>query len=364
MDTPWGPLAHLDPSDNALAAKIITADKDTLVEGLIAEDLFQQFLGTLKGRGVSILDLETAIAAQGDKRYAFVWSRSWRQRGLRRYLDTLEQVTTQTYAVDLLDGDFVAAPYVQGRALWSKSMPLTRTAEALTGQAARVNRVSLSVRDESRQLVAFWGNSSERMRKPGSRWEQIILPRLFFNHGLGPYFRQLWNLDRACATDSDLWLLEVKHKYPFGQRALKFGVNRGELENIRLLASGPKPIRCLHTLLVKPIWSPGVSPMYLLSDLKLRQKVALIATELSAPIDRILAQEPRKGPSHTTLAGEGAVYYNTVPVTAFQHLGKLTDPVDSVGANMANMLSGCPTRNVRDSDLRALRAPECGAQGQ
>lgn len=359
MDTPWGPLAQLDPNDNDLAARIITADKDTLVEGLIVEDLFDQILSALADRDVSILDLETAIAAHNGQRYAFVWSRDWRQQGLRRYLDTLEHVTIQTYVVKLQDGDFIAAPYAGGKAQWSRQMPLTRIAGALTGQEnPKVNRVSRSVRDEFRQLTAFWGNHSQTKRTPQGRWQRIILPRLFFNHGLGPYFRQLWNLDRICATESGLWLLEVKHKYPFGRHGLKFGVNRGELENVRLLASAPAPVRCLHALLVKPVWRRGVSPTYLLNDLRLRERVALIAMDLSSPVNKILARSPRKGPQHTSLSGGGAVYYNTVPASGFHYLGELTDPMDSLAMGLSGILSGQPGRHVCDDDLTALRVTD------
>lgn len=42
MDTPWGPLARLDQNDDDLAMRIIAEDKDTLVEGLVVEDLFDQ----------------------------------------------------------------------------------------------------------------------------------------------------------------------------------------------------------------------------------------------------------------------------------------------------------------------------------
>jgi hypothetical protein len=98
--------------------------------------------------------------------------------------------------------------------------------------------------------------------------------------------------------------------------------------------------------------------MYLLNDLRLREKVALIAMELSGPINRIMTQKPLKAPAHTALAGEGTVYYNTVPATAFHYMGRLTDHVDSVAVNLAGMLSHHPPRNVQDSDLIALRVAD------
>jgi len=356
MDTPWGPLAQLDPCDDDLAMRIIAEDKDTLVEGLIVEDLFDQFL-RLVGHGVSILDLETAIAAEGHRRYAFVWSRVQNQQGLRRYLNALEQVTARTFVVRFLKGDFWAAPWVEGRALAEERGLLTATVEALTGRRAKHSGIDAGVRDTTRQRRAFWGNSLQATRDPHTRWERIILPRLFLNHGLGPYFPRLWNLDRICVTEHDVWLLEAKHKYPFRNRAgLMFGINRGEMENVRLLAGGPDPIRCLHVLMVKPKWERGIGPLYLLNDLEMRQRVAVIAMDLSARAARIVANRPVAAPAYTTFSGRGGVAYHPMPATDFHWIGRLTDSVESIANGLFSMLSGVgmPSR-VRDGDLDALR---------
>lgn len=356
MDTPWGPLAQLDPYDDDLAMRIIAEDKDTLVEGLVVEDLFDQLLG-LVGCGVSILDLETAIAAEGSQRYAFVWSRVQRQWGLGRYLNALEQVTARTFVVRFLEGEFWAAPRVGGRVLAEERRPLTATVEALTGRRAKHSRVDEGVRDAARQRRAFWGNGLQAARDAHTRWERIILPRLFLNHGLGPYFPQLWNLDRICVTAHGVWLLEAKHKYPFRNRAgLMFGVNHGEMENIRLLSGGPVPIRCLHVLMVKPKWERGIGPLYLLNDLEMRQRVAVIAMDLSAQTAGILANRPVAAPAHTTFSGRGGVAYHPVPATDFHWIGRLTDSVESVASGLFSMLSGVGTPpKVRDGDLDALR---------
>lgn len=357
MDTPWGPLAQLDPCNDDLAMRIIAEDKDTLVEGLVVEDLFDQFLG-LVGHGVSILDLETAIAAVGSQRYAFVWSRVKSQRGLGRYLNALEQVTTRTFVVRFLDGEFWAAPRVDGRVRAEERRSLTFTVEALTGRRAKHNSgVDAGVRDTTRQLRAFWGNNLQAARDPHTRWERIILPRLFLNHGLGPYFPRLWNLDRICVTERDVWLLEAKHKYPFQNRAgLMFGINHGEMENVMLLSGGPDPIRCLHVLMVKPKWERGIGPLYLLNDLEMRQRVAVIAMDLSTQAARILANRSVVAPAHTAFSGRGGAAYHSVPATDFHWIGWLTDRAESIANGLFSMLSGMGTPpKVQDGDLNALR---------
>lgn len=263
----------------------------------------------------------------------------------------------RTFVVRFLEGEFWAAPWVAGRVLADERKPLTATVEALTERRAKHSRIDAGVRDTTRQRRAFWGNNLQAARDPHTRWERIILPRLFLNHGLGPYFPRLWNLDRICVTEHDVWLLEVKHKYPFRNRAgLMFGINHGEMENVRLLAGGPDPIRCLHVLMVKPKWDRGIGPLYLLNDLEMRQHVAVIAMDLSARAARIVENRPAAAPAHTTFSGRGGVAYHPVPATDFHRIGRLADRVESLANGLFSMLSGIGTPpKVRDGDLDALR---------
>lgn len=66
-------------------------------------------------------------------------------------------------------------------------------------------------------------------------------------------------MGRVVVRGNDIWLLEVKYKFPIDLPpknnfpTLRFGINTGEIEvTNRLEQAG---IRCLFTVLVKPVWS-------------------------------------------------------------------------------------------------------------
>ena len=80
MRTPWGDLRDLDLSDKKLAEDILCGDKHQLVEGMVVECLFDQFLESLSAHMPSVvaLNVETTIAQPrryGDKKIAIVWPR-------------------------------------------------------------------------------------------------------------------------------------------------------------------------------------------------------------------------------------------------------------------------------------------------
>ncbi len=64
MRTPWGDLDDLNLSDTKLGEAILCGDKHQLVEGMVVECLFDQFLESLSvgTPGVVALNVETAIA--------------------------------------------------------------------------------------------------------------------------------------------------------------------------------------------------------------------------------------------------------------------------------------------------------------
>lgn len=218
MDTPWGPLRELDLTDHDLCASILAEDKHQLAEGLVVENLFDQIIDAVPQSlpGALALDIETAIVDTGrepDRWHAFIWVRR-QQEGLGRYLAALGQAF-RTWLVrhDEAAGTFTACGWKDGAAC-DERRPLAMVMGELSQRWPRPVQVASSVRDSSRQKVSFWGYLSDIYGSElGAR---VILPRLFLNHGIQPWFRRLWNLDRILVHGTDIWLLEIKHKFPFG----------------------------------------------------------------------------------------------------------------------------------------------------
>jgi hypothetical protein len=354
MDTPWGPLHKLDDHDLELASSIIATDKDTLVEGLIVENTFDQILKPLAAstaHPLTILDIETVITAHNKQRYAFVWVRT-SQAGLGRYLQLLEKVMP-VFWVELIEGEFFATPMLSGQRVKEQRRPLTDVAHHISGRKPKVRDVDLSVRDASRLMGAFWGFLSSVYRT--DLWKKVVLPRLFINHGLAPYFGQVWNLDRICLYQDRLWLLEIKHKYPFGKWKLQFGINEGELENIKLLYGAG--INCLHVLLIKPIWEKGASAMYLYNQRALQQRVAAIAIDLGKNASRVMSKPPKIAPRHTSVSGSTEVKYFTINADQFGYAGSLANFDIDLAKNLLSVMDGHPIGQVADDKLRSMKIP-------
>lgn len=360
METPWGNLADLDLQDRDLAFQILSQDKHQLLEGLVVESTFDQIirpLATGTGPVLRPLDVDTVVA-RGDRGWlAFVWARSPSTTvGLGRYLLGLEQVA-DVYLLVIEAGTFVARRSFGGKR-GNSAVPLHTLLAGLTGRAPILPRVSLMVRDTERQQTAFWGFLNTIY--PGQRlWNEVVLFRLLINYGIQPFFRGVWNLDRICLFEDQLgatgqlWMLEVKHKYPMRGSRLKFGINDGEVQMMKLASLAG--VTTMHGIIVKPIWDKTVGSMYLHSDLEMREKAAVIGVVLDLPrLEAISRGQGGTSASDTTITGRGSLSYKTLDARQFQFLGVFADGSKSLSGRLADLLSGKTVGAVDDATLHDL----------
>lgn len=358
MDTPWGPLASLDPDDRSLAFEILQSDKHQLLEGLVVENTFDQILYPLSvatsQRFIS-LDVDTVIATTGnpgDRWQVFVWAHHPdTATGLRRYLHALGSVA-DVFLVTHAEQTFFAQQRAHGQPP-STPEPLHDLLRRRTGANPSISDVDLTVRNRDRQMTAFWGYLNTTY--PGQRlWSEVVLTRLLINHGIQPFFPAVWNLDRICLFDDQLWMLEVKHKFPFvSQRSQKlaFGLNDGELAMMKLLDEAG--IRTLHALIVKPKWSKDVGSMYLHSDLNMRERAAVITLVMDHQrINHLAATQSGSSPSHTALTGRGALKFKTIPASSFAFIGAFSDGTQTLSARFESAFDGLNLPQVTDDLLR------------
>lgn len=359
MQTPWGELADLDLSDHELAGRILAADKHQLIEGLVVECLFDQIVQALPAcvdRPLALLDVETVVVDSGRNDLGwlgFVWARQ-RQPGLGRYLQALERCL-RPWLLEYADGDFWATPVRDGQRA-GPTQRLPELLQTLSSQRPQPFLVDASVRNSLRQRQAFWGFVSGYHQDRLA--ERVLLPRILINCAIQPWFRTVWNLDRAVILGDRVWVLEIKHKFPINQHPLHFGINAGEIGLLdRLSRAG---VRCLHTILVKPQWSKEVGSMYLLNDLRLRTQAALIATVLDPARTALLRQQTSAHAGrHTSITGRAPLAYKRLAASSFSRLGLLPQPPAELAQNMVDTMLGTATQAVQDGWLRGLQAA-CG----
>jgi hypothetical protein len=355
MQTPWGPFRDLDPESREQALSILSADKHQLIEGLVVENTFDQLLSPMTdgdSRRMTPLDIESALidTRRPDARWlVVVWART-KTVGLGRYLSALEHVAEVFLATACPEG-FLARSW-RGGQLVGEPIPLEDAMAAISNRKhPPVEAVDAGVRNINRQLTAFWGYLTSTY---GDRlWREVVLPRIFMNVAIQPYFRGVWNLDRICVHDEKVWLLEVKHKFPFGGARLKFGINDGELGLMQLMSRAG--IRTLYSLIVKPQWSKEIGSMYLLSDMKMRERAAIIGMPLDgSSIARIQQGQTSLSPSHTSFTGRGNLKYKAINAEEFRFLGVLSDGPDKLAAGIEQLLLDKPVQNVTGLQLRQL----------
>lgn len=360
MQTPWGKLQELNINDHNLAENILRQDKHQLVEGLVAECLFDQIMSVFPDKldnKVIPLNVDTIIVDTKRKKerwLGFVWAKT-RDTGLGRYLQALGK-SVVVYLITFRNGEFIVNITSNGKVA-GKEKTLSELMSEISVGAYNKFEVNSSVKNEDRQRQVFWGFISNYYKERIG--EEISLPRILINIGIQPYFRSVWNLDRAYIINDQVWTLEIKHKYPInGHKELAFGINNGELNMINKLAIAG--IKCLHTVIVKPYWSKETGSMYLLNSLSTREKAAIVAIVLDeSSVNKIMASESDISAPHTSITGNSKITYKRIPCSAFNKIGLLSDSTKIIANEIFNLMNNSDSNSVvNDSWLRSLRIYE------
>lgn len=354
-ETPWGPFNSLDRSSLDLGHRILKRDKHQIVEGMVVERAFDQMLehaAAQSNGALELLDLETFIVRSpknGSGLIAFVWFRG-RQPGQKRYLDALATVCT-VYRLELINDDFHASQWTTRHV--TPRMLLSKLVREIGGKP-RYGQVAAAVRDEQRQNTAIWGFLGASLSTE-EFWQQLVIPRLLANFLLQPFFVGTWNLDRICLYENDLWMLELKHKFPMHPGS-NFGLNDGELQMMKLMLRAG--LRAAHMIIVKPIRDKSVKPMYLFNDRQLRERAAVIGVEVTKQRAEEIQQAPlRRSGAHTTISGSGTVAYRNLAVSMFCRLGTYGDQGQKISPEILKLLSGREVEDASAEWLAELMAP-------
>lgn len=357
MKTPLGFIADLDLDSPQTAYEILAHDKHSIAEGMVVESLFDQIIQyipkVVEGESAILLDVETFITRDPKNfgnAHAFVWART-KGEGLGRYLCALSK-GFNVYLLEWCDlsAGFKARVFQPGRPIeW---FPLEKFVRELGHEHGERYEVTENVRNRDRQLGAFWGYLKESHGK--FLKDRVALPRLLVNWGIQPWFKSVWNIDRVVILGGQIWALEVKHKFPYGEPGpLKFGLNVGEAYMLRDLAR--VGIKGLHVIVVKPYWDMNVGSSYLVSNYDVRDQALVLGMTIGKrEINRILARPSESSPSHTSVDGKKKPNYKPVAVTDFTTLSFLAKR-EEIAKRICLLLQEKLNEPCEDDQLRALK---------
>src|SRR5690554_3899025 len=284
--TPFGPLCDI-PLDNIERLKeiLVRSDKSRMLEGLVIEAVFNEYLGKLVAQGIDVLPVSLVrtltVKKKPKKKFVnswWVWDHSETGQAAADLCHLLAPASGQDEFLfdcyyDEMSRDFFIKKWREQSNIPIQSFMLEKRRDP----APRFRIPSESVIDENRSQQAFWAGISSHYSD--DLFKQVVLHRLFKNCAIQPFFDGVWDIDSlARLPDNSLMQLEVKHKFPYVQRdtgSLTFGINNGQLQVMQDLAR--RGIKTLHMIMVKPIWDKNLGTGYLLNRIGDRKNVLLLA---------------------------------------------------------------------------------------
>lgn len=362
MQTKWGNLSDLDLENVETLEKILQWDKHSQLEGMIMEHIFDQITEKANPHGMKGLEVYTGIATNyRGASYAFAWLTSGKlDAAIRKYLVLLSKIH-KVYLVIYDDSqrEFMvsASEYDPGKKKYEK-ISLQTLMEKLSGKKPEFSALEAKedkVIDISRQQQAFWGFLN--VLSGTQLYRNVVLPRLFMNFGIDPYF-YVTDIDRVISLGTeDTLILEIKHKYPAFHRKEKkpyLSLNRNVCENIkRLLEAG---FKYYYLVMIKPFSKKEIPSMYLLGDLEARDNSIFAGCSIDLDrIEAILSAESVTAPQNTSHRGRSPMKVQPVFYDMFQYLCPLNSPVSEIGEIVARAVKGEPFPVLTDKDVRSRK---------
>ena len=357
--TPFGPLRDI-PLDNIEQLKeiLVRSDKSRMLEGLVIEAVFNEYLGKLVAQGIDVLPVSLVKTLTVKKKPQKKFVTSW---WVWDHSETSQAAADLCHLMAPSSGEFLFDCYYDEMSRdffikkWGEqtNIPIQSFMLGKRGHSAPRFRIpSESVIDESRSQQAFWAGISSHYSD--DLFKHVVLHRLFKNCAIQPFFDGVWDIDSlARLPDNSLMQLEVKHKYPHmekNSRKLSFGINNGQLRVMQDLAR--RGIKTLHMIMVKPIWDKNLGTGYLLNRIGDRKNVLLLAKLLDAgTLHGIQSRQSWHTGVEQSFTGKDEQKARYVGASEFQLLGTLDDPVETVARNIALAATGALNQPVTDQLL-------------
>ena len=359
--TPFGSLQDIPLDDiNQLKEILVRSDKSRMLEGLVIEAVFNDYLSKLLAQGIEVLPVSLVRTLTIKQKPQTKFVNSWwvwdHSESGQEAADLCRRLAPSPGEDEFLFDcyyDETARDFFIKEWGGQTNIPIQSFLLEKRGQSAPEFRIpSETVIDENRSQQAFWAGISNHYSN--DLFKHVVLHRLFKNCAIQPFFNGVWDIDSlARLPDNSLMQLEVKHKFPRIERdngSLSFGINNGQLQVMRDLAR--RGIKTLHMIMVKPIWNKNLGTGYLLNRIGDRKNVLLLAKLLDTKTLReIQSRQSSQTGTEQSFTGKDGQKARYVGASEFQLLGTLDDPVEDVARNISLAASGALNRPVTDQML-------------
>ena len=363
--TPFGPLKDIPLDDiDQLKEILVRSDKSRMLEGLVIEAVFNDYLSKLSGQGIEVLPISLVRTLtvknrpNSGRKYVnswWVWDRSKNGQVAKELRVLLAPRSPEEFLFDCYYNEAERDFFMEWDGI--QNIPIQSYMLEKRGQSEPQFRIpSESVIDEQRSQQAFWAGISSQYGN--DLFRNIVLYRLFKNCAIQPFFDGVWDIDSlARLPDGKLMQLEVKHKYPRVEESngnLSFGINNGQLSVMLDLAQ--RGIKTLHMIMVKPIWSKDLGTGYLLNRIGYRKNVLFLAKLLDVnTLRQIRSRQSYQTGAEQSFTGRTGQKARYVDASEFQFLGTLDDPVEDVARNVSLAATGALNRPASDRLLKESR---------
>lgn len=359
-------LTNLTSNDSFLAR-----EKHQLLEGLVIEYVAEQFITTpVLKEIITILDVVTIITRgipddrsnASDQYCSFIWNRD--ESNIDDYISILQNLSTgcinTTYICKENNLKFFATKPTDPK--WLPLQTYLRNKRNITDiKKIKFPQINENSKNNARQLSTILGRLQPAYKS--NIVKDVILPRIFKNYIVQPFFRSGWDLDRIFRYQGRLWEFELKHKFPIdnysffedindteNRYCLSFGINEGQANIMKLLAE--QGLNTLHLILVKPRWSDKEDPGYLFVDEEARQKTLVIGAVLTLEkINKIVSGKLKTAPPKTSYNGSRKTNYYRIPRNFFHVIGSYADGKNSLMPNIIKLLDNKLSSTLTTKDL-------------
>ena len=232
---------------------------------------------------------------------------------------------------------------------WKPLQTYLRNKRNLSIEEITFPKINSSSRNINRQESSIRGKLEQAFQKNFTK--DVLLPRIFKNYLIQPFFRAAWDLDRIFTYKNKLWEFELKHKYPIDNydyflnigrpndnRSLCFGINKGQANITAMLAK--QGMNTLHLILVKPRWTDNLDPGYMFIDDDAKENTLIIGTILNLEKISSIITETKDAPTKTSFSGSKKAPYYQIPRSFFHVIGHYSDSRSFLAPRIQALMDG------------------------
>lgn len=335
--------------------KLLREEKHQLLEGLTVEFIAQKYIETIaSSTDLKILDAVVLITlsfdTNGNTQYgSFTWKRN--SENIEQLIKVLQNLDTNCDKTTYICKEDNYKFYITkpNNSTWKPLQTYLRNRRNLTIEEITFPKTNSNSKNINRQESSIRGKLEQAFQN--NFIKDVLLPRIFKNYLVQPFFQVAWDLDRIFTYKNNLWEFELKHKYPIDNydfylnigrpndsRCLCFGINKGQANLTAMLAK--QGMNTLHLILVKPRWSDSLDPGYMFIDDDAKEKTLIIGTVLDLDKIKTIITDTKDAPTKTSFSGSKKAPYYQIPRSFFHVIGHYSDSRNILAPKIQALMDG------------------------